>query len=168
MSDTPRRELEDAYRRHGGAVFARCQYLLRSDNDAKDATHDVFLKALGAWDSFRGDSSPSTWLIKIATNHCLNVLESRRAGWRDRFKRFVAHQEEVQGASEERPDLREDVRRILAKLDPETQAVAIHYFVDEMSQAEIGELLGRSLPTVRKRLETFLRVARKELGRDLA
>jgi RNA polymerase sigma-70 factor (ECF subfamily) len=50
------------------------------------------------------------------------------------------------------------------KLDLETQEVAVHYFVDEMTQEEIALLLGRSLPTIRKRLEKFRRIAQKELG----
>ncbi|MBI4816194.1 MAG: sigma-70 family RNA polymerase sigma factor [Deltaproteobacteria bacterium] len=164
---TPRTELEQAYRLHGGAVFARCRYLLRSEDAAKDATQEVFVRAVTHWDSFRGDASPSTWLLRIATNHCLHLLESQRAGWRERFRRFSEHADEVKAHDAAPSDTREDVRRVLSRFDAETQAIAIHYFVDEMTQAEIGALLGRSLPTVRKRLENFTRIAKKELGRDL-
>ena len=41
------------------------------------------------------------------------------------------------------------------------------YFVDELTQAEIAQELGRSLPTVRKRLREFLACARAALGIDL-
>ena len=44
--------------------------------------------------------------------------------------------------------------------------MSIHYYVDEMTQEEIGELLDRSLPTVRKRLEKFRRIAERELSHD--
>ena len=41
------------------------------------------------------------------------------------------------------------------------------YYVDEMTQAEIAQELGRSLPTVRKRLREFLACARKALYESL-
>ena len=45
----------------------------------------------------------------------------------------------------------------------EAQEVAVLYFVDELTQAEIAQELSRSLPTVRKRLREFLSCARAAL-----
>lgn len=122
------------------------------------------MKVMRSIDSFRGDASPHTWMVKIATNHCLNVIASDRAAWKERFRAHVIHLDQsglLAGADPERAHL---VQQLLAKVDPETQAVAIHYYLDEMTQEEIGTLLGRSLPTIRKRLKTFERIAKKELG----
>ena len=44
------------------------------------------------------------------------------------------------------------MQKLLAKLDLETQQAAIHYFVDEMTLDEVAAAIGRSIPTVRKRL----------------
>ena len=55
---------------------------------------------------------------------------------------------------------RELVRALLAAAPEEAQEVAVLYFVDELTQAEIAQELGRSLPTVRKRLQEFLDCAR--------
>ena len=59
-------------------------------------------------------------------------------------------------------ELRDQVRKLLARFDLETQAAAIHYHVDEMTLEEVAALLGRSVPTVRKRLEEFAAAAGKE------
>jgi DNA-directed RNA polymerase specialized sigma24 family protein len=56
------------------------------------------------------------------------------------------------------------VRVLLGAAGQEAQEVAVLYYVDEMTQAEIAEALGRSLPTVRKRLREFLRAARSALA----
>jgi RNA polymerase sigma-70 factor (ECF subfamily) len=64
----------------------------------------------------------------------------------------------------ESPDRRELVRVVLALVPEETQEVAVLYFVDELTQAEIAQELGRSLPTIRKRLREFLERAREALG----
>lgn len=128
---------------------------------------DVFAKALENLNGFRSESSPLTWLIQIATHHCLNVLRSERAPWRQRFVREESAKSEGQGgpAVFEARDL---VRRLLARFDAETQAAAIHYHVDEMTLDEVAAALGRSVPTIRKRLEAFAQELRKEVGTSLS
>ena len=71
--------LEELYRRHAPGVFGRCRYLLQETEAARDATQEVFARALRALPEFQGAASPTTWLLRIATHHCLNVLRARRA-----------------------------------------------------------------------------------------
>ncbi len=151
--------LAELYQRHAASVYGRCRYLLRDDEAAKDALHDVFAKALRALPEFREAASPSTWLLRIATHHCLNVLRGNRAKWRDQ----LAELSKDKRHEAEPPERRELVRALLASAPEEAQQVAVHYFVDELTQQEIGALLDRSLPTVRKRLREFLSSARAAL-----
>ncbi len=46
--------------------------------DAKDAAQTAIIKAYEQWESFRGDSSVSTWLYRITINHCKDILRKRR------------------------------------------------------------------------------------------
>lgn len=152
--------LREFYDRYGGSVYGRCYYLLRDRSKAEDAMQDVFAKALTNIAGFRAEASPLTWLTKIATNHCLNLLRSERAGWHQAFEEHeiarVARAFEDDRISGPRMfEDREAVRKLLAKVDLETQAAAIHYYVDEMTLEEVAAVLGRSVPTVRKRLEVF-------------
>jgi RNA polymerase sigma-70 factor (ECF subfamily) len=150
-------------------VYGRCYYLLKERTQAEDAMQDVFAKALVELDGFRGEASPLTWLTKIATNHCLNLLRFARAPWHQAFE-----QEElarVDDAERDAPvagprlfENREAVRQMLARVDVETQAAAIHYYVDEMTLEEVATVLGRSVPTVRKRLETFAALGGAEIS----
>jgi RNA polymerase sigma-70 factor (ECF subfamily) len=123
---------------------------------------DVFAKALTHYGSFRQEASPLTWLIKIATHHCLNILRAERAGWRARFEREARAKESTEPGPQVF-EMRELVVHMLSLVDQETQAVAIHYHVDEMTLEEVAALLGRSVPTVRKRLSEFAAVCGKEL-----
>lgn len=159
-----RAEIADLYTKYGATVLGRCRYLLHDGEAAKDATQEVFVKVMRSLDTFRSEASPVTWILKIATNHCLNVIASNRAKWRDTVKRQAELEEELAAQGESSLERARMVRGLLDKLDEETQAVAIHYWVDEMTQEEIGALLGRSLPTIRKRLEKFRRVAARELS----
>jgi RNA polymerase sigma factor (sigma-70 family) len=151
--------LEELYRRHAGGVLARCRYLLRDEEAARDAAQDVFVRALRALPELEAAASPTAFLLRAATNHCLNLLRAGRAAWRDEVARLARDRRE-QGVT---PESRELVRALLGAAPPEAQEVAVLYFVDELTQAEIAEATGRSLPTVRKRLREFLGAARGAL-----
>jgi RNA polymerase sigma-70 factor (ECF subfamily) len=156
-------QLHDLYHRYGASVFGRCSYILKDRSKAEDAMQDVFAKAITHYAGFRSEASPLTWLIKIATHHCLNLLRADRAAWHERFERETR----ARNASEPGPqvfEMRELVAKMLSLVDQETQAVAIHYHVDEMTLEEVAALLGRSVPTVRKRLGEFAAICGREFA----
>ncbi|MGC3999124.1 MAG: sigma-70 family RNA polymerase sigma factor [Anaeromyxobacter sp.] len=151
--------LEALYRRHAAAVLARCRFLLRDEEAARDAAQDVFVRALRALPELEAADSPTAYLLRTTTHHCLNLLRASRAAWRDEVARLARDWRE-QGID---PDARELVRAVLGAAEPEAQEVAVLYFVDELTQAEIAAVTGRSLPTVRRRLRSFLSAARGAL-----
>jgi RNA polymerase sigma-70 factor (ECF subfamily) len=155
--------LQELYSTYGGAVYGRCRYLLRDATAAEDAMQDVFARALASETGFRGEASPLTWLLKIATHHCLNVQRANRAPWRAAFADEVQHRGEAHGGPQE-AEQRDLVRQALSRFDTETQAAVVHYWVDEMTLQEVADLLGRSVPTIRKRLADFAQATGQELA----
>ncbi|MBS1153146.1 MAG: polymerase sigma-70 factor [Myxococcaceae bacterium] len=155
--------LKELYLKFGGSVHGRCQYLLKDAAKAEDAMQDVFARALLHEREFRGESSPLTWLLKITTHHCLNLLRGDGAKWRGQYARDEQHRGEGHGGPQllEKRDL---VRRALESFDLETQSAVVHYWVDEMTLEEIAVLLGRSVPTIRKRLREFTAATQAEFN----
>ncbi len=160
-SDEGREGLRELYTRYGASVYARCRYLLKDEARAEDALQDVFARALQNLHAFRAEASPATWLMKIATHHCLNVLRAERAPWRALFQR--AEEARPEGHGGEDTHVRRDALvKLLGRFDMETQAAVVHFHVDEMTLQEVAALLGRSVPTIRKRLEAFARATGQE------
>jgi RNA polymerase sigma factor (sigma-70 family) len=159
--------LTGLYRNYGGRVYARCLSLLKNPEEAKDATQEVFIKVHTHLDSFRQEASPLTWMTRIATNHCLNVLRARRAPWHERYRREV--ETGVTSADghfhllENAELLRLCLIRVSEK-DPQLAELATYAFVDDMRQQDICVLVGLSAPTLRKRLREFIAICRDELS----
>src|SRR5687768_16179674 len=72
---------EDAFSRiidaHRGELHAHCYRMLGSLHDAEDALQDTLLRAWRGLPEFGGRSSLRTWLYRIATNACMDVLARR-------------------------------------------------------------------------------------------
>ncbi|CAN5330198.1 hypothetical protein BH09CHL1_BH09CHL1_23480 [soil metagenome] len=67
----------DIVERYQRQVFAVCMNLLRDRMAAEDVAQDTFIRAWSAISTFHGDSAKS-WLLRIASNRCLDVLRQRQ------------------------------------------------------------------------------------------
>jgi RNA polymerase sigma-70 factor (ECF subfamily) len=127
--------------------------------EAEDVLQEVFVRAMEKLGTFRGDSSPVTWLYQLTTRHCLNRLrdEKRRTElWDAHGDMFWAPA--VTEPAQERNAL---LKQLWRTLDEEIVLIGIYYHLDGMSHAEIAEIVGVSRRTVGNRLAELEAAARK-------
>jgi RNA polymerase sigma-70 factor (ECF subfamily) len=138
------------YRTHGPMVLRRCRALLRDEEAAVDAMHDVFVQLLRHGD--RLDlSRPASLLLRMATNVCLNRARSTRRRPEDAVDaRVLAIAAEVTPERRwlARLHLRDGLRTELQS----TRLVAVLHHVDGLTLEETAREVGLSVSGVRKRL----------------
>jgi len=153
----------ELYRTYGPAVYRRCLRLLRDREVARDATQEVFVKAVRDIAKLEDPAVVLPWLYRVATNHCLNVLRDRgRRGEQPLGELEVAA---TGSGAASYPD-RHLAASILSRFDDGIRAVAVGVLVDGMGHEELAVALGISRKTVERRLARFLERARAFAGAD--
>lgn len=150
-----RSRLAALYAQYGGLVHRRARALLRDDQAARDACHDVFLKV---WQA-RPDldvASPVAWLYQVTTNHCLNLLRDGR-----RRRDLIAEQVEGAPAGGAPPDPTVTMALLLRKIPEQFHELAVYYYVDEMTQDEIAVVMNIPQRTISARLKEFRALMQK-------
>ena len=153
-------------------IYQTCYRLMGHPQEAEDITQDVFVRAFQAYDRFRGDADPGTWLYRIAVNQCLNVRRRKRKlqwlaldFWNEGTDESVTGRRRSGGVEE---DLQQaDRERIVGTaIDtlperPRTALILSHF--ERMSLKAIAEAMDCTPSAV----ESLLHRAKSNLGKRL-
>ena len=141
-------------------VLALTRRMCRNPADAEEAAQEAFLAAWQGLPFFRGDASFSTWLYRLASNACVDLL--RREGRHQAAAGPSLNDEEAPldvadgtpGPQEaaERRELREQIEEGLRALTPEHRQVLLLREMHQLSYDEIAQTLDVDVGTVKSRI----------------
>ncbi len=143
--------LKEIYDLYGGQVFRRARSLLRDPDWARDATQEVFLRAVQ--DPGSVSTHPLPWLFRVTKNLCLNNLRDIR-----RRSQLLVSQGTERGG-DGGTDARLVVSELLARVPAELQEIAAYYYLDDLSHEDIAAIVGVSRRTIGNRLAAFQALA---------
>jgi len=165
-------------RTHQRQVYALAYRMLRNQDEASEATQDVFLAAWQGLRGFRAEARFATWLYRIAYRHCLKVAESRK---RDQAARAELLAESVRAQSAQQlasdryaqsaaREAQERVRAEIAGLPPKYRMALVLRHLQELSYEEMAEVMRAPIGTVKTQLfraRALLKERLETLGADL-
>lgn len=143
-------------------LLRMCYLHLHDKSLAEDAVQETFLKVYRSLDSFQGQCSEKTWIMKIAINTCRDL---NRSGW----SRFVSQEITPDMLPEPSTELEEhDEMLTLAvmNLPRKLREVILLYYYQDMSTIEISNSLGISQSSVSGRLKRAKDKLRKSIERS--
>ena len=169
------RAFDELVRRYRDKVYRLAYKILRHEDDAAEALQDAFLSAYRGLEKFKVESTFSTWLYRIATNASLMKYRKRRD--------HHVSLEQSQSADEDAEALqlpdwsrqplnelldaetREVMEQGMQRLPEELRTVFVLRDIEEMSNAEVAEILGLTVAAVKSRLHRARIALRDRLNR---
>ena len=151
---------EKLYRLHVDRVYGLCLRMTGNVSEAEDCTQDAFIQAWNKLTKFRGDSTFSTWLHRIAVN---SVLGRMRKAKRERDRIDAAAELAAPAlATGDDGELR-DLADAIERLPEGARHVFVLHAVYGYSHNETGEMLGIAIGTSKAQLHRARKLLMEEL-----
>ena len=149
-------------------VYALTVRMCPTPELAEEAVQETFLSAWQGLPFFRGDSAFSTWLYRLASNACVDLLrkEGRHQGPSlddEAVSAEVPDTRPTPEAAAEQKELRAQIEAGLRTLSPEHREVLILREIQQLSYDEIADALSLDLGTVKSRISRGRRQLRNFL-----
>ena len=164
---------DELLKRHLGRIWNVVNAMVTNAADTDDIVQDVALKAFRGLDQFRGQSSFSTWIHRIAVNTTLRFLDQRKRLPRNltvnecastRELRPSANSHSTPEAAAINVELEQALQAGIASLKPSLRTVIALVVIDGMPPQQVAEIEGCSVNTIYWRVHE----ARKALQVSLA
>ncbi|OKS85009.1 RNA polymerase sigma factor [Mucilaginibacter polytrichastri] len=137
---------EEIYNRYAPQIFRVCLGYTNDADQARDLVQETFISVWKGLPGFKGKSQISTWIFRIATNHCLRALEvSKRMPGAE----LPANLTEIYDEPQE--DKLNFLYRCIAELE-ETDRIIISLELEGLPQTEIAAVVGLSNGNVRVKI----------------
>lgn len=162
VSDEPRL-LEGLYRQHVPKNI-RIAYLLMGDLEvARDLVHDAFIKSSGRLHTLRNPDAFGAYMTRTVVN-----LSKRHRERRALERRHLESEAVGSRRHSLQPDLasRDEVLTTLRRLPHRQRAVLVLRFYEDLPEAEIAELLGCAVGTVKSLISRGLAALRERVGEE--
>ena len=162
---------EEVYVEFGSMVYNLSLRMCGSPERAQDLSQEVFVRIFRNLGKFKGRSRLKTWVYRVCLNHCRSRLGRKRLDT-DSLDREDAHiPADGRRTPEERAlagDAQAVVQRALLQVDAVFREAVVLRDIDELAYAEIAQVLGVRIGTVRSRISRGREQLRNILEQELA
>jgi RNA polymerase sigma-70 factor (ECF subfamily) len=182
LRDRDERAFRELLELHRDRVYNITFRMLGNRAEAEDVAQEVFISVFKTIDTFRAESKFSTWLYRVAVNHCKNrikYLARRHDRDRDELDED-SHQHQANGAVTGAPvraaqpdralegaQMERLLQEAIGSLDDDHRIVVVLRDIEDLSIEEICDITGLPDGTVKSRLHRARLALRKKLQRHV-
>jgi RNA polymerase sigma-70 factor (ECF subfamily) len=168
--------VEALVHRYGVKIYRLALRITGSPEDAQEVSQDVLWTVVRKIGSFKGEAALGSWIYRITANAAYEKLRSRRGkvtvSWETLLPSFDGDGHLVDPGRDwtlsEDPALQAEARRRLREaidsLPPDYRTAFVLHDMEGLSNPEIGEMLGISLPAVKSRVHRSRLFLRQRLA----
>jgi RNA polymerase sigma-70 factor (ECF subfamily) len=132
-------------------------------DEADDITQDVCLALADKIQSFRGDSSFSTWLYRLVVNACKDHIK-KQATRRQHAQGYMELEQQQRAGSADTNKMVAWLYREVGALDEPLKTTALLVLAEDLSHAEAGKVLGCAESTVSWRMHEIRKILKARKG----
>lgn len=135
------------FERYTNLLYRLCYSILLVREDAEDAVQDVFLKYYRKQPTFADEDHEKAWFIRVAVNHCKDILRRRK------LREFIPFSEVEELLAEKEAETDDSgVLQALFELTDRYRIVMILHYLEGYPVKEVARLCGISQSAVKMRL----------------
>lgn len=148
--------------RYRTPIYNLCWRMTRHDEDARDLAQEVFIKVFRLLDRYDEQYAFSSWLFRIATNHCIDHLRRQRLRFLSLERDGGIDDDDVEmqipgdgpgpDVVLERQEAIEKLEEVISELPPHYRVITLLRHDQQLSYEEIAEALQLPLGTVKARI----------------
>lgn len=141
-------EFTKVVREHKGTIYTVCYMFSKDEDEVADLFQEILINIWKGFEKFRGDSSMRTWIWRISFNTCVSY-EKRKSRKGSTIPLSLSIN--LFDDSDEETRQIKMLQKRIRQLGPFDRAIVL-LWLDDLSYAEIGEIVGISEKNVSVRL----------------
>ena len=155
-------EWDEIYSSHSDLIYRLCKRMV-GENDAEDLFQEIFLDIYNSLDSFRGEAAVSTWIYRIAVNHCAKHTRRKKLISFIPLVNDIMEESDSPSAELEKSETENMLNTAINQLPGRQKTAVVLYYFHQMKHKEIAEILSISP----KAVESTMARAKQTMARIL-
>ncbi|MGM0901899.1 MAG: RNA polymerase sigma factor [Bacillota bacterium] len=134
-------------------VYATILRMTKDPYDAQDLVQEAFIKVYNQLEKYDGKGAFSSWLYRVAINHCMDEFRKKRY----KMKQVEIREDQITNPNHPevvfmKKEKNRQLEKLIRTLPEDERMIILLRYVNELSYIEIGELVGLPVSSVRNKL----------------
>ncbi|MBC6996166.1 sigma-70 family RNA polymerase sigma factor [Lewinella lacunae] len=141
--------------RYAAKIYSKALTMLRDQDEAQDATQEIFTKIFLNLGKFQGQSKFSTWVYSVTYNFCIDKIRKEKRS-RELFADELENPPDLEADVDDDPELAamqvNELRTVLSKLGDADRSLLLLKYKDGMKIKDIADLFGKNESAVKMQI----------------